>query len=1193
MTEILIHKRYTTVISFAGIPPQNKSSFWLQWVSPNIYLDRFVYQYHEFKYSSPQPSWDSISSDIYSHIHNHPESERCYFEVIPHNWNRFLCFDIDDPKTKNTNDLTIIQVLIPAIVKWITDKKMSTEDDENMESLIWVWSSCRPNKLSYHLTLTDFYFPSNKHTKQAYYEVLSYVPEKYHEFIDPSIYKTTQSWWLGKCIKRGIPYKYHKKLIIPDLSSLDSDLHLDFTKSFSAMVDTEIHRPANLILNEEVLSASLKRRLPSFTQHTSIPNDISPLAQPAINLLNKYNSTHNISNDPVFIYYSHRANLINLKRVCAALCPLCDRIHEHDHAYLLITGKDQSIYFYCHRSPTQPGEKSPHIDIGDLTDKVPNPPLFLPPRIDESYEQPFVLPIKDHLLAHRTLILSSHLGTGKTRAIIEFIKEFKPSSIIHIGVRQLYNHNIFGEYSLYNIPFSHYQDPTLSDYLGDIPYLIIQFESVHRVIHPKTNSVPSYGLVVGDEIETLLIQHTSHGTIKYLRKTLYAIHMILSQATYVIATDAFLSELSQCILSSIRPSTFTLHNTYKPPQQTAIRMKSFNALLSEFISHLSSGKKCAFFSASKQKINIITSSLTRLGKKVLLYTGDTSEEERKELQNVREYWKAADAVIFSPVLTVGVSYDLSDFDTNFAYFAPNTCRVRDMFQSIHRIRSFSSKKLYFSIGKYVPGNGSENIQARGTIPEIKDQIYKHRKQNVRDYMSQVSSSSIQIDNLKEPEVDIESRIDDFLINEDIPQFYLDIQAYAIAEYNSTLFRFEESIYQYFRFCNFVVVEGKTRKYPKLKLDKTKDDRVNFHDIEVIADVEHCLAMINNSEVWKVLTEGLRSYPYSYEPVKCVINVLLSRQHYGIITAMQKLILSKYFMTIMFKRDIPMEMLLDVWNKYWSPEVGNKGHYRLETLIYFVQRGTVYRPYDNKDTYISMNGSNTRLQVHADKILKLMKLGSSDLENGRTYSVDELMSVFEYLARQEIEKEIRDILRIYIHKDTKRVDTAYDMYMKKLNSLDNIINDSIDLQEHILLLEYLQNRPDLANIIKVLFTIGHITQRRPNCKTKIDHIESFRIQYKQLYKNVQGGMKQISDETLKEFEKLIFNDSYVRSLNILLVPRNIEHDNYILVFKLLVNLLEFIFGITLSQTTDRVGHFHRSKLSSIIFPPLNFVKYIKL
>ena len=1195
--EIINRPRYKTAISINGIPLQNKTSYWLQWVSSDLNSDgkHFVYKYREFKYNSPQDSWYSIAGNIYSYIHNHIESDRCFFEVVPHTWNRFLCFDIDVHNPCNSNDLSIVELLIPAIMKWLN---IHNGVDKFDESLVWVWSSCRPDKLSYHLTLTDFYLPSNLHAKQAYYEILTYIPIEYHPFIDHAVYGSLQSWRLAHCIKRNIPYKYHKRLIRPDSSSIPSDPpHLDFIKSFSAMVDTDIHRSSNLILEAEIRSATLKHKLPTFTRNLTIPNDIPHSAQPAISLLNKYNSDNNISPPgiPIFIYASYSSNLINLQRVRAALCPLCLRIHEHDNAFLLITGINQSVYFYCRRSPKLPNKRSSFVNLGSLNLSGGGPPLFLPPCIDESYESTYVKSIKEHLLVHRSLIIKSPLGTGKTTAIIDFIKEYKPSSVLHIGVRQLYDHNIFGEYIINNLPFVHYQDPDLPYYLGNIPYLVIQLESIIRLIHSKRYSISPKELVVLDEIETLLAQLTSLGTIKNIRKTLYAFYTIINMATYVIATDAFLSELSQTILTSLRPSIFTIDNTYKPPQQTAIRLDSFNSLLSEFVSHLSNNHKCAFFSSSKQKVARILTAIAPLNKKILVYTSDTPIEDRKALRDVRNSWKNVDAVIFSPVLTVGVSYDLRDFHTNFAYFAPNTCRIRDMFQSIHRIRSFSSKNLYFCIGKSPPNISKykNNITAKGTVPQIKKRINNYRQENVLNHLNnRINNTNI---DLSEAYVDqttnVDTNIERFIADENIPQFYLDIQAYSIAEYNNTLYRSEESIYMFFRFCNYIVADSRTTFYPKLKLSPISDNSTPFNKIPIL-NKKYCLSIIKTPETWNELVTGLRSYIQITDSIKCFISILLNRQYYGIITPLQKSILSKYFLTVLFKPSTPSNILEEVWNKYWTPTVGNHGQKQLKILVHFVRTGTPYCPnLDTESNYISMNGPYTRLQLHADKIFKYMNITKTDLINGRTFNIDELKSVFDYLSIPEVETELRNILGVYEQTYSKRINNAYGIFVNRVNSLKPIY--SIDLKYHIELFEHIQRHPGISNLIKVLFSVGHITRRRENSKTKLDPIEEIRIKYKQLYSNTHGGMKSITNEIINEFRELMSNNNYVNSINIILVLRNTEHDENIIKFKLLYTLLEVLFNIVLSNTTQQIGHMHHVILSNIVIPHIPFIKHIKM
>lgn len=65
--------------------------------------------------------------------------------------------------------------------------------------------------------------------------------------------------------------------------------------------------------------------------------------------------------------------------------------------------------------------------------------------------------------------------------------------------------------------------------------------------------------------------------------------------------------------------------------------------------------------------------------------------------NVHEHWTRVQVLIFSPVITAGVSYELDHFDTCFLYAMPGLGTPRSAMQMISRVRNYRNRRVYVYI----------------------------------------------------------------------------------------------------------------------------------------------------------------------------------------------------------------------------------------------------------------------------------------------------------------------------------------------------------------------------------------------------------------------------------------------------------------------------------------------------------------
>lgn len=304
--------------------------------------------------------------------------------------------------------------------------------------------------------LQYFYLLSHQHAKQAYLEILDIIPETYRPFVDPAVYSSLQQWRMVGNIKRDTDPQYKKRLIHPLNSPYD-----EFRFSFAGMVDLENDKLIDVALpitSFNMVTVSNKQHPKRYTQHTSHLDTVCR-DDTILKILDIFTSGFTlktiVSNGTPpetdlkitgYQYLSKRDNIINLARIpgCSSFCHICLRIHDNENAYLYLNPYDGDIRFYCRRASATNYKHTPYTVIG----KIPNfqkkiLPIIIPSTIDISYENKHIHSIIDQLQENPTICIYSHMGTGKTTAIMEVIKhlakQIGPSlRVMILGFRRLF-----------------------------------------------------------------------------------------------------------------------------------------------------------------------------------------------------------------------------------------------------------------------------------------------------------------------------------------------------------------------------------------------------------------------------------------------------------------------------------------------------------------------------------------------------------------------------------------------------------------------------------------------------------------------------------------------------------------------------------------------------------------------------------
>lgn len=325
----------------------------------------------------------------------------------------------------------------------------------------------------------------------------------------------------------------------------------------------------------------------------------------------------------------------------------------------------------------------------------------------EQYHERYVRPF--NFITADTLLLKSHLGTGKTTQLVNLIKSGLFPRILIVSGRKSFTKFICGDLDECNLGFRAY-DERHNGRLASIDRLVIQVESLWRL----EDGFEKYDLVAIDESETVAHQFYSEATHRHnMIKNHIVFERCISTATKVLFADAFLGTRTVKIAESLRniSHSVAIENTFCPYERKAIQLKAFKKgkeipAVSEFCNRimedLKKGLKIAVIWGSKNKGKaFMTTFLKDTEYNHRFYSSESSPEERDELSNVEEAWKSLDCLNYTSTITVGVNYDPADevvqFDKLYLYASAAGGLPRDTAQALLRCRKIKSNTLIYTV----------------------------------------------------------------------------------------------------------------------------------------------------------------------------------------------------------------------------------------------------------------------------------------------------------------------------------------------------------------------------------------------------------------------------------------------------------------------------------------------------------------
>ena len=225
---------------------------------------------------------------------------------------------------------------------------------------VLVFTSHSDKKLSYHIIVDEWCFADSKESRYFHDEVVKRLPEKWRDIVDHGMYKSLQQlritgchkWqdWRTKALNPGLSFKIAgSQGWIPPEPPLDSNHEYLLLLGCSLVTNT-----SDCHLLPSFAPPERPRRTYTKDVITEMELDATSVDL-AIELCARMGQL--TPTDPNFPYRLDRCldsrdgtALILLKRLRPSWCRVCQRIHENQHPYLLVAGRERDVYLDCRRN---------------------------------------------------------------------------------------------------------------------------------------------------------------------------------------------------------------------------------------------------------------------------------------------------------------------------------------------------------------------------------------------------------------------------------------------------------------------------------------------------------------------------------------------------------------------------------------------------------------------------------------------------------------------------------------------------------------------------------------------------------------------------------------------------------------------------------------------------------------------------
>lgn len=423
--------------------------------------------------------------------------------------------------------------------------------------------------------------------------------------------------------------------------------------------------------------------------------------------------------------------LASYRRTRSSYCSSCGRVHDSDGAYVRMN--DGTLWLNCRRAPFGgKALKAVRVVANELipADEFDELTTLSTHTFSSRYLSDETDDILKDLAGNRfttDMYFKSKWGTGKTTSIVKGLSDALASDpkmrVLMVSMRKTLSTTLSKSLEGVGIDARDYRTikGTFDDEASDsIRASVWQLESLSRI----NTDIRPFDIIVVDEIAALAshaFQINEQKQFNYRAiKGLTTLRCLLRRAKAVICadndlTDAHVKSFQQCRSAEQNSRAIVVNNTYKSWVGTTAdaiigliagwdeTSRRLMAKLDEENEKRLAGlpwEGCAIPCHSKTHANGIYAEIVAKypGADVRLYTADSGIVDKiEDFKDPNASWRNALAVIYTPTLSVGVSYEEDHIRTAYAFFMRGTADACQSNQMIFRFRRLTSVTIGIKI----------------------------------------------------------------------------------------------------------------------------------------------------------------------------------------------------------------------------------------------------------------------------------------------------------------------------------------------------------------------------------------------------------------------------------------------------------------------------------------------------------------
>lgn len=317
------------------------------------------------------------------------------------------------------------------------------------------------------------------------------------------------------------------------------------------------------------------------------------------------------------------------------------------------------------------------------------------------------------MFPHQAFLSVSPMGSGKTyqqlQLVSDMIRADPNVSVIVLSCRQLMAKDIERRYkevipdivNYLTLRQEHKNRTKFVRALNLSKRLIVQLESLHNIdtTPEMLNFRHKKLLFIIDEAETVFAQFISQTMATHYRTTWTTFRALVEHASVVLFGEAVPSLRTYEMCQHLCPSLIIERNLAPrvtgTPVRKAIQYDNYSMLFRMLVLQVQSGKRCGVFCSTREMAKSIHQLLEKYAISSQVYHSE-DRTSHHEFENLHENWDKYQVVIWTSVVTVGISYDLLTFDFMTAFISSKGPFMRDSIQAVHRIRKLNDEALHWA-----------------------------------------------------------------------------------------------------------------------------------------------------------------------------------------------------------------------------------------------------------------------------------------------------------------------------------------------------------------------------------------------------------------------------------------------------------------------------------------------------------------